>query len=393
MAVKTPAKAAGNPGASAKSDPAASGTKKLKVAIVHDWLIGGGAERVIEALHELYPDAPIYTSYATDEWRERLHGKVVTGFLQRWPFSRLRKFVGVLRMWWFSHLDLSGYDLVISSTGNGEAFGARMPPSAVHICYCHTPTHYYWRHYDAYMRRPGFGVFDPLARLGLRLLVAPMRRWDWRAAQRVDYFIANSTHIQQDIKAYYGRDAEVIFPPIDVARFTVDVPASKRHGLLTVGRQAPHKHTDIIVEACTRLGLPLTVVGNGPDHAHLRKIAGPNVMFDMNATDQAVADYMAHAQGFIFASFDDFGITPIEAMAAGTPVIAFKAGGALDYIVPGKTGIFFGEQTADSLAKTLTTFDPSAFNPKVIRAHAQAFSPTIFKKQIQTFVQKTMADK
>src|SRR3990167_8961662 len=171
----------------------ASAPNSPKVAIVHDWLYGGGAEKVVEQLHTLYPDSPIYTSYCTDEWRKRLDNKVVTGYLQNWPFSRLRKFLPLLRQWWFARLDLSDYDLIISSTGNGEAKFAR---GKKHICYCHSPPHFYWRKYESYLRNPGFGAFDWLARIGLKLFVKPLRKRDYNAAQQVDAFIANSTHIQ-----------------------------------------------------------------------------------------------------------------------------------------------------------------------------------------------------
>ena len=360
-------------------------SRTLRVAIVHDWLIGGGAERVVYELHQMFPDAPIYTSYCTDEWRKRLNGKVITGFLQRWPFSKLRKFVGVLRIWWFTHLDFSGYDLVISSSGNGEAFGVKTTNKTKHVCYCHTPTHYYWRHYDQYMKSPGFGIFDPLARLGLRLLAGPLRRWDYKAAQRVDYFIANSTHIQSDIKKYYGRDSVVIFPPVDTSRFA-SAKAPKRSGFITTGRQAPAKHTEIIIEACNRLKLPLNVIGNGPDHDKLVRMAGPTIKFPSNVSDREMAEYFASAEAFLFASYDDFGITPVEAMAAGTPVIAYRAGGALDYVQENKIGLFFEQQTADSLCVALKKFTLAEFDSKKISAAAQIFSDEQFKKLMKHFL-------
>jgi glycosyltransferase involved in cell wall biosynthesis len=357
--------------------------RQPKVAIVHDWLVGGGAERVVSALHELYPDAPIYTSYCTPEWRKRLDGKVVTGWLQH--FGKLRKFLAVPRMRWFSHLDFKGYDLVISSSGNGEAMGVRVPEGTVHIAYCHTPTHYYWRHYDRYLARPGFGVLDPLARLGLRLLLGPLRKWDYNAAQRPDFFIANSSHIQKDIKTYYGRDSVIIHPPVDISRFTVG-SVGKRQGFVTAGRQVPLKYNDIIVEAATKLGLPLTVVGTGPEHERLKKLAGPTVTFTGYVTDADMPKYLAGAQAFLFASFEDFGIIPVEAMASGTPVIAYKAGGTPDYIEPGVTGLFFNEQTVDSLAATLKGFDPKQFDPNVLRKKAEQFSPEVFKAKIREFI-------
>jgi glycosyltransferase involved in cell wall biosynthesis len=339
----------------------------------------------------MFPDAPIYTSYCTDEWREKLDNKVITGFLQHGPFPKLRKYVGLLRIWWFTHLDLSKYDLVISSSGNGEAKGVRTPDTTTHICYCHSPTHYYWRHYDQYMRRPGFGIFDPLARLGLRLLVSPLRHWDLAASKRPDYFIANSTHIQRDIQTYYGRDSEVIFPPIDIDRFK-DAPQNTRRGFVAMGRQTPAKHTDIIVEACTKLSLPLTVIGDGPDVPRLQSLAGPTVTFLNKASNSRVSDAdmpakLSGAEAYIFASFDDFGIAPIEAMAAGTPVIAYKAGGALDYVKEGKTGMFFTEQTTDSLVQALQAFQTQPpFDHDIIRAQAAAFAPEVFNAKLRTFI-------
>lgn len=364
----------------------ATNAPKPKVAIVHDWLVGGGAERVVHELHNMYPEAPIYTSYATQEWQDRLDGKVVTSYMQHWPFPKLRKFLPVLRAHWFGHLDLGQYDLIISSSGNGEAFGVKKRPDALHINYCHTPTHYYWRHYNRYLANPGFGVFNPIARLGLKILLGPMRRWDYKAAQRPDYFIANSTHIQTDIKKYYGRDSIVIHPPVDVDRFSSN--AQHRHGFVTTGRQVPLKHTDITVQACTALNLPLTVIGNGPEHDKLARMAGPSITFKTDASDEEVADYMAKAEAFLFASFDDFGITPVEAMAAGTPVIAYKAGGSPDYVIPGKTGLFFSEQTSESLQTVLKKFDPASFNSTSIAKHARHFSAQEFRKQFKTFAMR-----
>ena len=232
-----------------------------RVVIVHDWLYGGGAEKVVLELHHLFPDAPIYTSYCTNEWRQKLDGKVVTGYLNNWPFTSLRKFLPVLRQRWFRNLDLSEFDVIISTSGNGEAKFVR---GKKHICYSHTPTHFYWRHHESYIKNPGFGLFNPIARLGLKLLVSPLRKRDYEAAQKVDFFIANSTHIQADIKTYYDRDSIVIHPPVDTERFT-NTKVSERRGFVTVGRLVPMKHVDLIVKACNELGLPLTVVGRGPE--------------------------------------------------------------------------------------------------------------------------------
>jgi glycosyltransferase involved in cell wall biosynthesis len=365
--------------------------QKLRVAIVHDWLIGGGAERVVYELHQMFPDAPIYTSYCSDEWRQKLDGKVVTGFLQHGPFPKIRKFIGLLRIWWFTHLDFSQYDLVISSSGNGEAKGIKTPKTTTHICYCHTPTHYYWRHYSQYMRSPGFGMFDPLARLGLRLLVGPLRRWDLKAAQRPDYLIANSSHIQQDIKKYYGRESTVIFPPIDIQRFQA-APQGKRQGFVTMSRLATAKRIGLIVEACNQLQVPLKVIGDGPDYPHLKKIAGPTISFHNKQEGNRISDQempvaLSSAEAFIFASFDDFGVAPVEALAAGTPLIAYQAGGALDYVQPDENGLFFREQSVEAIVQAIEAFQRHApFNHKYIQKQAEAFSDTVFCHAIEQFI-------
>jgi hypothetical protein len=176
----------------------------MKVAIVHDWFVGGGAERVVYELHKMYPNAPIYTAYCSEQWQSRLAStQVITSYMQHWPFSKLRKFLPPLRARWFSRLNLDAYDLVISSSG-AEAKAVKVKKPAIHINYCHAPTHYYWGRYDEYMKNPGFGIFDPLSRLGLKLLVGPMRRWDLKAAQRPDYMIANSNFIK-DQKKYTNK--------------------------------------------------------------------------------------------------------------------------------------------------------------------------------------------
>ncbi len=359
-------------------------SKAPKVAIVHDWLIGGGAERVVEELHRLYPDAPIYTSYCSDEWRRRLDHKVVTGYLQHWPFSQIRKFIPVLRIWWFTQLSFNDYDLVISSSG-AEAKGIKTGNETTHVNYCHAPTHYYWSRYDQYIQNPGFGVFDPLARLGLKLLVGPLRRWDLKAAQRPDYMIANSSHIQKQIKKYYRRDSTVIHPPIDTSRFN-KLSTLSRNGFVIAGRQTPYKRIDLAVRTCTKLGLPLTVIGTGPEHKKLVSMAGPTITFITDASDKDVVRHFQTASAFIFPGLDDFGITPIEAMAAGTPVIAYKAGGALDYIVPNETGVFFDSQTVSSLEKALQQFTQSNFKESALRSKAEEFSNKTFEVKIASFI-------
>ena len=357
-----------------------------KVALVHDWLYGGGAELVVEQLHKLYPDAPIYTSYCSDEWRKRLDDKVVTGYLQHWPFNKLRKYIPFLRILWFTRLKFNRFDLVISSSG-AEAKGIKVPPGVLHINYCHAPTHYYWSRYDEYMKHPGFGALDWLARFGLKLFVGPLRKWDHKAAQRPEFMIANSTHIQAEITKYYGRHSNIIFPPVYIDRFQkADNMGKPRQGFLIAGRQTPYKKFDLAILACNKLRLPLVVLGDGPDHKRLKAMAGPTITFMGKVSDDVLEHEVGRAEAFIFPGLDDFGIAPVEAMASGTPVIAYKAGGALDYIQLGKNGQFFEDQTVESLAEVLQSFDPTLYNHAAINNFVQKFSAEEFRNNFIKFV-------
>jgi glycosyltransferase involved in cell wall biosynthesis len=359
----------------------------MKVAIAHDWLVGGGAELVVEELHKMYPDAPIYTSYCTEEWRQRLDNVVITGYMQHWPFSKMRKFLPLLRQWWFSGLNMSSYDLVISSSGNGEARFVKTKKPALHISYCHSPTHFYWRHYDYYKNSPGFGP-KTIVSAGLMLQVRYLRKRDYKAAQAVDFFIANSRHIQADIKTFYNRGSAVIYPPVNVKAFK-NQPDARRHGFVTVGRQVPYKRVDLIVDACTKLNMPLKVLGSGPEHKNLVKQAGPTIEFVSPAPFNEVIKSVQNAEAFILAAFEDFGITPVEALAAGTPVIAYKAGGALDY-VDSSTGVFFDKQTTESLVKAIEEFSKRSFNHSKIARRAEDFSAANFVTNFQQFVRSVL---
>lgn len=363
--------------------------KDLKVCIVHDWLIGGGAERVVAELHAMFPEAPIYTSYATDEWKQRLDGKVVTGYLQRVP--KLRKYLPVLRALWFSSLNLKGYDLVISSSG-AEAKGIKVPKNALHVNYCHSPTHYYWVRYDEYIKNPGFGAFNWLARIGLICLLGPMRWWDRRAAKRPHVMIANSTFTQANIEKYYQRKAEVIFPPVDVDRFKSANQPTRQY-FVTAGRQTPYMRKDLAVIACSELKLPLKVIGQGPEHDKLTKLAGPSVEFITNVTDEEMPKYFQQARAFLLPGMEDFGIAAVEAMAAGTPVIAYKAGGALDYVKPGQTGMFFDEQTAEAVTTAVQSFPLEKFDNAKIADYAQQYSTANFRTKMQELLTKALANK
>lgn len=364
-----------------------------KVAIVHDWLYGGGAELVVEQLHKMFPEAPIYCTFATQKWRKRLDNKVVTGYLGWWPLRRMYKFLGPLRIIWYSHLNLRGYDVVISTSG-AEAKGVRVPKDALHINYCHAPTHYYWSRYDEYLRNPGLGILNPIARLGLKLLVRPLRKWDYQAAQQPDFIVANSTYTQQAIQKYYHRESSVIFPPVYFERFQNPSPQQKkRRGFIAIGRHTPYKRLDLAVIACTKLGLPLTVIGSGPDSERLRHLAGNTVTFLGQVKDEVVVQEIAQAEAMLFPGVDDFGIAAIEAMAAGTPVIAYKAGGALDYIRPGVTGEYFEEQSVESLAKILRGFSGESYSSAAIKAYAKKFSKEKFQTHMSQYIVEHLAER
>jgi glycosyltransferase involved in cell wall biosynthesis len=374
----------------------------IKTAIVCDWLTGtGGAERVILELHHIFPDAPIFTSqydknpniWYGDKWFA--DADVRTGWMQRLP-KRLKKLLPLLRARYFSRLDLTEYDLVIISS-SAEAKAVRTGSDATVVWYCHAPTHYYWSRYKDYLKEPGMGIVSPVASLALRLLAGRLRDWDYKMAQRPQYIIANSTHTKQEIKKYYGRDSKVVFPPVDTKRFndsSLDSRAGKeRFGFVTAGRQTPYKRIDLAVEACTRLKLPLTVIGNGPEHDRLTAMAGSSVRFLNKVSDAEMAHHFHLAKAFIFPNLDDFGITAVEALSAGTPVIAYKAGGALDYIKEGKTGSFFDEQTAESLMTTLKAFNTQDFNARDVRRAAGKYSAEQFHSKMRNYVSKLVANK
>lgn len=364
----------------------------MKVAIVCDWLESlGGAERVVLNLHEIYPDAPIYTSQYN---RENLpwfnDADVRTSWLQKLP-SSLKKFLPLLRAYTFSRLDLSDYDLVISSSG-AEAKGVKTGSKTIHICYCHSPTHYYWVRRNEYLKKPGFPRgLNWLARIGLTLLEVPLKRWDLRAAKQPDFYITNSNYSKENILKYYKREATVIHPPVDVDRLRLKANPPSRHGLVIAGRQTPYKRIDLAIEACNRLKLPLVVIGNGPEHKRLEKIAGRTITFLTKASDLTVAEHFQSSLAFIFPSVDDFGIVAVEALAAGTPVVAYNKGGSLDYIKNNNNGIFFDRQTVASLTSAIEKAINKKWDYGQISKSAEQFSAQRFKKEIKEFVNKALS--
>lgn len=367
-----------------------------KIAIVCDWLTNqGGAERVVLELHRMFPEAPIYTSVYNRKgngMEEFAEADIRTSFLQHWPFAKTKyQLYPVLRRRAFEKFDFSQYDIVISSSG-AEAKGIKTAKPTVHINYCHSPTHYYWVRPDEYMKTDSMGWFGKLLRFGLRILIKPMRRRDYLAAQRPDVMIANSSVTAERIKQFYDRKVEVIFPPVDTHRFTPPADPPQRRGFVSLGRQVHYMRRDIAVAAASELDVLLRVIGNGPEHDKLQAMSAPNVEFYTDLNDDEVAEALWHAQALIACGVEDFGITSAEALAAGCPVVAYNEGGAQDIITDGKTGWFFEEQTASSLKEVMQEFDSSHFPPDKLIKAADKFSVKNFHEKIRSLTEAQTAD-
>lgn len=358
-------------------------TRSMKVAIVHDWLNqNGGAERVLEVLHAMYPDAPVYTSmYAPDRLpAEYRSWDIRTSFMQRLPLVKAhhQPFLPLYPLA-FESFDLSGFDLVIS---NSSAFchGIRTPPETLHVNYCLTPPRFLWDNttYLSQERVPG------VARMLLPGIISRLRAWDARASQRVDHFVAISRAVRDRIQRYYGRDSEIIYPPVETSAFA----PSERVGdfYLVASRLLPYKRIDLAVQACSQLGLPLVVAGEGRDRRALEALAGPTVRFEGWVSQERLRELYATCKAFLFPGEEDFGIAPLEAQASGRPVIAYAAGGALDTMVDGVTGLFFYEPRPESLAETLQRFEQLSFDTAAIRVRAQQFDTEVFKARFTSFV-------
>jgi len=355
-----------------------------RIAVFHDnFAQMGGAEKVAEEIYNLLPGASLHSTIAVPEILSRglQQTNIKTSWMQHLPGLR-RHFRHYFLLYPFAveSVDLSAYDLIISCCF-GYAKGVRKRKDAIHVCYCHTPMRWVWR-YEDYSQRAGFG---PLSRRLLPLLLSVLKRWDLRAARRPDYFIANSQAVAKRIKTFYGRDSIVILPPIDVDRFQPDTVQEDYY--LVLSRLVPYKRIDLAVEACTRLNRKLLVVGDGPDRARLEKIAGPSISFLGRQTDEAVARYAARCRALLFPGEEDFGMTPLEVNAAGRPVIAFRAGGALETVIEGRTGLFFDEPEPESLMQAMTKFESCNWNAAELRAHAARFDRAVFANRLIDFLQ------
>lgn len=360
----------------------------MKVALVHDHLAqDGGAERVLQALAGMFPEAPIYTllydkKVVDKNYKDR---RIEASIIQRLPG-------GVKHYQWYmpfmpmaaEFFDLRGYDMVISDA-SAFAKGVITSSNTLHICYCHTPTRYLWDYTHQYINELKYNKYFKKI---ISLVLNYIRMWDKLAADRVDKFIANSKFIARRINKYYRRDSTVIYPPVDVDNFKISPQTGDYY--LIGGRLAPYKRVDIVIEAFNRLGLKLKIFGDGVDLPRLKKLSdgNQNIEFLGRIDDKMKAELYSKCLAFINPQEEDFGITAVEAMASGRPVIAYRAGGAAETVIEKETGVFFNEQTVGSIVEAVSHFKTDSFDPEKIRRRAEKFSVERFKKEMGEFIEK-----
>lgn len=360
----------------------------MRVALVHDYLVQyGGAERVLECLAEIFPPAPIYTLVYDEKLFKNIFGKrkIYTSFLQSLPFSKSHhRSFPVLMPMAIESFDLSAYDLVISDS-NSYAKGIITNTETLHICYCHTPMRYAWDDCHSYAQAFPFSF---ITRKLVPVAMNYIRLWDKISSERVDKFIANSAFVSRRINKYYRREAAVIHPPVDISFYKKSSGHEKENYFLVVGRIIPYKRFDLVVEAFNVLGFPLKIIGDGPEAGRLKKKARKNIQFLGWLSDEETRNYYGRAKAFIFPQEEDFGIVLLESMASGTPVIAYRGGGALEVVKEGLNGIFFDEQSAGSLTSAVKRFQNLAFDKNAIMNSVADFDKEKFKRRIKEFVEK-----
>ncbi len=379
----------------------------MRVALIYDRVNKiGGAERVLEVLHEIFPEAPLYTAVYNPEtapWAKKF--KIIPSFLQKFPLAKSRHEVfPYLMPIAFESFSFDEYDLVISITSEA-AKGILTKPQTLHLCYCLTPTRYLWSGYEDYFRTPVFKFFSfPL--------VAYLKRWDKVACQRPDVYLAISENVKKRIKHFYHRDSEILYPPVDLEKFQIpNSPGlAKRSGagksqtnskfkiqnskyFLVVSRLVSYKRVDLVIEAFNQLGLPLKIIGKGIQETILKRKAKRNIEFLGQLTDRELLGYHQKSQAVIFPQEEDFGLVPLEAQACGKPVIAYKSGGALETIIEGRTGEFFSPQTSKALVKVIKGFKAAKYQPKDCRQQAEKFGKEIFKKKFKEIAENLTKQK
>lgn len=359
-----------------------------RTALVHDYFISpGGAEEVAIELAGMLPHSDVFTTFIDDGYSPRLGAhRIHTWSLQRLDAARRRhrSFLPLYPVW-FDRLDLREFDLVISSS-SAFAKSVRKRSGALHVAYIHAPMRFAWS-LDSYL--DGANV-SPFGRLGARVLRPALQRWDRRTAQRPDVLVANSAAVRDRIKKFWGRDAEVIHPPVGLEGIE---PSGIDEGyLLVASRLLAYRRVDLVVEAATRLSIPLVVVGDGPQTAALRKAAGPSVRFLGRVSREKLNGLMERCHAYVVPAEEDFGMAPVEAMGAGKPVVAFRAGGALETVIDGETGVFFDRPAVDGLIEALDRLDRQTFDPARIRAHAEQFRPQVFRERFGQLLERLGVD-
>ncbi|MCU0569819.1 MAG: glycosyltransferase family 4 protein [Oculatellaceae cyanobacterium Prado106] len=366
----------------------------MKTAVIHEWLVTyAGSERVVEQILSIYPEADLFSlvEFLPDALKDFIqHKSVQTSFIQKLPFAnpKFRQYLPLMPLA-IEQFDLSAYDLVLSSN-HAVAKGVITHPDQLHICYVHTPIRYAWDLQQDYLK--GAKLNRGLRSFFVQMLLHYMRLWDFASASRVDHFIANSQFVARRIWKTYRRPAEVIYPPVAIDRF---LPKTQRDDFYFIlSRFVPYKRVDLVVEAFTRLGLPLVVIGDGSGWQRVQALAGPNVQLLGHQPDAVVVDYMQRCKAFVFAAAEDFGIAPVEAQAAGAPVIAYGKGGVTETVIEGKTGVFFQEQTVESLMQAVQQFEQGAsvFDPDLSRLNAERFSPECFCQKFSQYVDRALSE-
>lgn len=353
--------------------------KGKKVALVHDWLVTyGGGERVVEEFTRLFPEAPIYTTVYDQKRLGWLFPpeKVLPSFMQQIP-GATRHYTKMLSLMpkAFESFDLSGYDIVLSSSSSC-AKGVITGADTLHVSYIHTPMRYAWDLYHQYIAGS-----NPLVRFGMKRLLPKIRQWDALTGLRVDQFIANSNTTRRRIEKIYRRPSAVIFPPIDTEFYTPGDGESEDFYLI-LSRFVHYKRIDLAIQACNKLGRKLVIIGDGGERKHLHAIAGPTIEFTGIIDNETCLDYYRRCRAFLFPGLEDFGMTPVEAMACGKPVIAYGKGGALDSVVEGLSGHFFPEQNVESMVRGIEEFEEMSFSPAEIRRYAEGFSKERFRREV-----------
>ena len=395
--------------------------KDKKIAIVCDWIKDwGGAELVLSHMLEIFPQADIYTSifYQNNNPVFRNHevvqyekkwsshkAKIYTSFIQKIPFlNKSHKLALTLRPIAFESFNLSSYDIVISST-SAESKGIITKPDCLHICYCHTPTRYFWSHYHEYMSMLEFWLFNLLAKWLMPKLIWPLRKWDYIAAQRPDYFLANSHNTAKRIKKYYKREVEVLYPGIDIPAEQPLQTILRSDFYLAVGMCIPYKKFDLLIETFNKNGKKLICVTNTDNKLYrkLKSISKSNIEWKYNISRDETERFFASAKAFLFPPEEDFWLVPLEAMSYGTPVIAYGKGGALETVIANETGlirdrsqatgVFFEEQNFESLDQAIKQFETIQFENQDIKQHAKKFSKKVFQEKLINFIEEKLKEK